>query len=246
MRVNRISRLGAGTMLPAAVALVPAVALVLIGGTRAAWGAGQAPQPAGTKSVVQQNLFHPSRAVPSRPKPARKVEPPAPSPVVAPPPPPPPKFSLSGVILDGDTAMALVKEPQLTSNGIRLVTLGEEVGTYRLVEILGDRVVMEGAAGRLTVLLADPSKSRGVQVASTPTQVAVPAPVEEQPPAASLPSGAAPAQPVIDLEKAAQGVAPQKPQAGFARPLSGQAVQPTAGPQGGGGSQGAQTGISED
>ncbi len=218
MRVNGISRRGAGTMLPAVVALVPAVALVLIGGARAAWGAGQAPQPAGTKSVIQQNLFHPSRAVPSRPKPAPKVEPPVPSPVVLPPPPPPPppRFSLSGVILDGDTAMALVQEPQLTSNRIRLVNLGEQVGTYRVVEILGDRVVMEGEAGRVTVLLGEPSKLRAMYPASSPPEAAVPAAVEGQPPAASLPASPtpaaspAPAQPVSGAAKVPVGEAPPK------------------------------------
>lgn len=141
---------------------VVAIFSVLVGTALLAAPAGAGDPARDAEVVVEQNLFHPSRAVPAPPPPP---EPKAPAPVAAPappPPPPPPKFVLSGVVIqeDRDTALALLQEPEITQNKVMPINRGEQVGSYRLTEVQPDRVVLRSPTDTLTVLLHDPNKPK--------------------------------------------------------------------------------------
>ena len=148
-------------------------------------GAGVAAQPGDGDSrvIIQQNLFHPSRSIPpppAKPVPAKPVAQPAP-----PPPPPPPKFQLEGIVeVEGEKGMAVLQEPQLTQGKSRIVTLGESIGPYTLVQIEPDRVRLESEGRTVTVLLNDPTKTPKLGAAAP-----LPAPQLATPQAPGSPEG---------------------------------------------------------
>ena len=147
------------------------VLVAVVGGAVASVQA-QAPRPAENEKVINdQNLFSPTRSRPA-PPPAPK-----PKPVAAPlPPPPPPKFMLSGVVLDGDTEIALLQEPSLTQNQVRIVARRGEIGSYTLTAVLEDRVELEGPAGKITVPLSGPSRPTAATAAVAPRSPRPPRP----------------------------------------------------------------------
>lgn len=146
-------------------------------------GAGLRPQPA-------------PPAVPSPPPPASTPTPTSPPtlfgiPVTTPTPAPAPQagaappagqFLLAGVVITGDTGMALLQEPG--QPGPRFVRLGESIGAYRLTAVRPDRVTLAGPAGDLVVVLG----GGAVAMAGSP------APVAREPAVASFPAGPAPDQ----------------------------------------------------
>ncbi len=167
-----------------------AVILGMVGALSALFGASlepvraEGPRPVADEQVIaEQNLFHPSRSVPAPPPPAPKVPP---APVAAPSPPPPaPKFVLSGVVIDGETQMAILQEPSLTENKPRVVNPGQPVGPYRLTTVRPDQVTLAGPVGEVVVLLYDPSKPKP----SRPARASVAPPEERPKPAIQLPRG---------------------------------------------------------
>ena len=91
-----------------------------------------------------------------------------------------PQFVLTGVVIAGETRMALLQEPALTQNGPRVVQLGESVAAYVLAAVEQDRVTLRGPGGDLMVVLgggagAVPGPPLGPRVpasaASVPPQV---------------------------------------------------------------------------
>ena len=174
-------------------------------------GAGVAAQSSDGDSsvIIQQNLFHPSRSIqpsPPKPVPAKPVAQPAP------PPPPPPKFELDGVVkVEGESGMALLQEPQFTQGKSRVVTLGESVGPYKLVQIETDRVRLESEHHTVVVLLNDPAKSPKAVTAGSirqpPLRRQVPAEVRLRAPAPEASS--APAPPTASAESPAVNPNPE-------------------------------------
>ncbi len=185
-------------------------------------GAGVAAQSSdGDSSVItQQNLFHPSRSIPPpppKPVPAKAVAQPAP-----PPPPPPPKFELDGVVkVEGEKGMALLQEPQLTQGKSRIVTLGETVGPYTLVQIEPDRVRLESEHHTVVVLLDDPAKSRKAVAAVPVRQLPLrpQAPAEGRLGAPAPQASSAPAPPEVSAESPAVNPNPS-PEPGAEKPNS--------------------------
>ncbi len=149
-------------------------------------GAGVAAQPGDGDSsvIIRQNLFHPSRSIPPpppKPVPAKPVAQPAP------PPPPPPKFELDGIVeVEGEKGMALLQEPQLTQGKSRVVTLGESIGPYTLVQIEPDRVRLESETRTVTVLLNDPTKTPKTGAAASLPALQLATPQTPAPPAGDL------------------------------------------------------------
>jgi hypothetical protein len=131
--------------LTASVALLLSLATVALG----ADAADPAPDPAAAKplnplavhsleslsTTIDRPLFSPSRRPP--PPPAVQVaEPPAPPP----PPPPPPNIVLVGVVMDGDSARAMIRSG--TEQKILRAQIGDEVGGWKVSQIEGRRVVL--------------------------------------------------------------------------------------------------------
>lgn len=110
-------------------------------------------RPADYAVVFQRNLFSPTRTEVAGALPT-------------PPPPPAPKPILHGVMLAGKTSRAYLEDP-ITRKTVGYAE-GDSVGGGGQIEkILGDRVYIARAEGRIEVLLRDPGKPRPV-VASTP------------------------------------------------------------------------------
>ncbi len=192
---------------------------MLIAGVAGAVSA-QTPRPAEEeKAITEQNLFSPTRSRPT-PPPAPKA--PA-KPVAAPlPSPPPPKFVLSGVVLDGNMALALLQEPGLTQNQVRVVPRDGEIGSYRLTMVLEDRVELEGPNGKITVPLSGPNRpavSAATAAPGAPSRVSV-SPV----PGAARPAGVlAPSVPAVPppapSEPTVEATAPAAPKPAIQVPL---------------------------
>ena len=63
-----------------------------------------------------------------------------------------PKFEVSGVVIQEDgIAWALVAEPQLTQGKVRMLSPGGTIGSYTLVEVARDHIVLKGQAETLKV-----------------------------------------------------------------------------------------------
>ena len=91
---------------------------------------------------------------------------------------PPPQFVLAGVVMVGETGMALLQEPG--QPGSRFVQVGESVGAYRLAAVRPDRAILAGPGGEIAVLLGG-ATSAGPSRGGSPTQRANPVPVPPGP-----------------------------------------------------------------
>jgi len=81
------------------------------------------------------------------------------------------KFVLTGVVyVEGGRGMAWLQEPTFTNSQTVTLRLGDQVGPYRLTEILEDQVELEGPGGKVVVPLA--GTGGAISVAAIP---AVPA-----------------------------------------------------------------------
>ena len=149
----------------------------------------QGPTPAGEGGITKGNLFSPTRGPWVPPPPPAKPEPPPAKPE---PPPPPPQFVLYGVMIMGDERRALLKEPKLTGGKVEQLSLGAQVGPYKLTGIEADRVILEKDGTSLTVTVEDPARPKG-QVIAIPTPA--PQPASVQPAAPSQPGASQPQQP---------------------------------------------------
>lgn len=94
-----------------------------------------------------------------------------------------PAFELVGVVKrDGGSSLALLQEPELTKGAPVLVRQGQSIGDYRLVEIEEDRVVLESAAGKLTVHMGGTKGPVTASPAPKPAPAKEPATAEAGPP----------------------------------------------------------------
>ena len=199
--------------------VVAGVLVALIGGAVGSIQAQGSRLAEDEKVINEQNLFAPSRSQPT-PPPAPKA-PPKPVAAPLPPPPPTPKFILSGVVLDGDTALALLQEPGLTQDQVRVVSPGAEVGSYRLTAVLQDRVELEGPSGKITVPLSGPSRpvARTATIApGAPSRPTVLPPPGARAPAAGL-VRPVPAVPPPPSEAPPEMAAPEAPRPPIQVPL---------------------------
>ncbi len=183
--------------------VVAMVCLVLSGFTPPTARAEAPRDPVGS-AIVDGNLFHPSRSVPTPLPPPQAVPTAAPP---APPPPPPPKFVLSGVVIHGKVAMALLQEPGLTQNRVVLVEKGQPVGSYELTDVQSDRVTLRSPTGALTVPLFNPPTLAAVRAAVAPAAAT----------GTSNPSESAPA-PAIRAPRPEPAFQPSRPQPGSRTP----------------------------
>ena len=86
-------------------------------------------------ATVDRPLFSPSRRPPAPPPPpvARAPEPPAP-------PPPPPDLVLSGIVMDGEGARAVVRVGAEKKN--KRAQIGDDIGGWMVSQIEGRRLVL--------------------------------------------------------------------------------------------------------
>ena len=100
-----------------------------------------------------------------------------------------PAFELAGLAkLEGDASFALLQEPELTNGVPVLVRQGQFIGSYRLVAVEDDRVLLESANGVITVLLGGSKASSGATAVVAPR----PMPAPEARPAPSVTAEAPP------------------------------------------------------
>jgi hypothetical protein len=67
-----------------------------------------------------------------------------------------PQISMKGVLISGDLAKAFIRSSESPAGEWR--QLGEEVGGWRVAEILHDRIVLESSAGRFVVPMSYANK----------------------------------------------------------------------------------------
>jgi hypothetical protein len=115
-----------------------------------------------------------------------------------------PQFELEGLVkLDGDDSYALLKEPEITGGVSVLVRQGESIGSYRLVAVEDDRVLLESPDREImTVMLGGAPGSPGAVVSEPPLA---------SQPEASLAPPAAPAPPSTPVPVADTDAAPLGP-----------------------------------
>lgn len=133
--------------------------------------------------IVQQNLFHPERRVPTE---AKAEDVPMPS----------PEFILYGTMVTKDVSLAYIADRNAPQTGKRHLTLkkGDLLSGYMLTEIEDDRVVMEKGEEKLIVYLYDPQKMK-TREAPSAQQPQVPAPPARRPLPRPLAPNAKPVSP---------------------------------------------------
>jgi hypothetical protein len=78
-------------------------------------------------------------------------------------------FVLSGVVIAGDTRLALLQDASASPGGPQLLRVGAELAGYRLTDVQVDRVTLEGRGGRrLIVRLQAGGGAGGQTVRSAP------------------------------------------------------------------------------
>lgn len=79
-------------------------------------------------------------------------------------------FVLSGVVIAGDTRLALLQDASASPGGPQLLRVGAELAGYRLTDVQVDRVTLEGrGGGRMIVRLPAGGGAGGQTVRSAPT-----------------------------------------------------------------------------
>ncbi|RMG58403.1 MAG: hypothetical protein D6713_07830, partial [Deltaproteobacteria bacterium] len=105
--------------------------------------------------IVEKNPFHPERKIPTVEE--KKA--------VFTPPPPPPQFVLYGTLISGTEKIAIMEDrrsPVILRSGrkkVSVLTVGEELSGYRVVDILPEKVVMEKGGEKVEVPLLVPGKT---------------------------------------------------------------------------------------
>jgi len=78
-------------------------------------------------------------------------------------------FVLSGVVIAGDTRLALLQDASASPAGPQLLRVGSELAGYRLTDVQVDRVTLEGRGGtRMVVRLRAGGGAGGQTVRSSP------------------------------------------------------------------------------
>lgn len=159
--------------------------------------------------VATKNLFSPTRDE-SQPTPAAQAAGTTPAAQ---------RFSLYGVVLRPEGALAYLEDPR--TRKVYAYKVGDLVGDGRLTEILEDRVVITRAGERVEVLLHDPGKPKGPPTARQPA--ASPRRVEPRPPVPGAPRVVlprSPGAPTIETPEVApspEGPAPEESESEGAR-----------------------------
>jgi hypothetical protein len=112
-----------------------------------------AAQPLDRLSATRERpLFSPTRHPPPPPPVAVQAAPPPPAP-----PPPPPDVALYGVVMDGETARAIIRAKP-TGKEIR-VGIGDDVGGWKVSQIEGQRLVLslDGRVATFVLFTGNPA-----------------------------------------------------------------------------------------
>jgi len=111
---------------------------------------------------------------------------------------PRPQIQLYGVAITGEVQTAFISNPTKPlpkgERGIKTIKIGDQVGDYKLTQILPDRVILESPGDTYEVLLYDPKspkKRAAVKTPSRPAERTSPLPVPSPAPLPA-PSGAIP------------------------------------------------------
>jgi len=157
-------------------------------------------QPVAVNEIVAKNLFFADR----------NNELPQPEPVRRGPPPPVP--TVLGTMKLGDAFEALMSEGDAATSGVRRVKQGEQVGSYRVVEILAEKVAVEYEGQRTMLDVYQSARSvrqqqRGRTASANPRTPAAPAA-----PTTGGQTPPAPARPQANQPDAARGQGMEDPE----------------------------------
>lgn len=137
--------------------------------------------------ISEKNIFHPERrefilSTPEQPRPINR-----------------PQIQLQGILITDEIQRAsLILQGKSLSKGERAaktLSLGDQIGEYKLTRILPDRIILEGPGDTFEVLLYDlksPKKRVTVRPPSKPTEITPVSPVSPRTsvPRQTSPSGA--------------------------------------------------------